>query len=140
MQIDWANVWWKFYWKYPKFIRPICPNRPIIWDIFEKSPLYMSIVHDLKCVKWGSITSASGSEGCLEYRCDAGSLYFFKGPEVTTKRSLLSWWISLSKQNRSIAQFSFIIAVHDVFWVTEFQNHGRTSICSKLSSGAHKVP
>ena len=22
----------------PRFIRPICPNRPIIWDIFFKSP------------------------------------------------------------------------------------------------------
>ena len=28
-----------------QFIRPICPNRPIIWDIFEKSPHHMSIVH-----------------------------------------------------------------------------------------------
>ena len=30
----------------PKFKRPICPNRPIIWDIFEKNPYHMSIVHD----------------------------------------------------------------------------------------------
>ena len=29
----------------PQFIWPICPNRPIIWDIFEKSSLHMSIVH-----------------------------------------------------------------------------------------------
>ena len=29
----------------PQFIRPICPNQPIIWDIFEKSPHHMSIVH-----------------------------------------------------------------------------------------------
>ena len=26
-----------------QFIWPICPNRPIIWDIFEKSPHHMSI-------------------------------------------------------------------------------------------------
>ena len=29
----------------PQLIRPVCPNRPIIWDIFEKSPYHMSIVH-----------------------------------------------------------------------------------------------
>ena len=34
----------------PQFIRPICPNWPIIWDVFEKSPLHMSIVHDLYCI------------------------------------------------------------------------------------------
>ena len=28
----------------PQFIRPIFPNRPIISDIFEKSPHHMSIV------------------------------------------------------------------------------------------------
>ena len=31
----------------PQFIRPICPNRQIIWDIFETSALHMSIVHGL---------------------------------------------------------------------------------------------
>ena len=25
---------------------PICPNRPFIWDIFEKSPHHMSIADD----------------------------------------------------------------------------------------------
>ena len=29
----------------PQFIWPICPKRPIIWDIFEKSPHNMCIVH-----------------------------------------------------------------------------------------------
>ena len=29
----------------PQFIWPICPNWPTIWDIFEKSPRHMSIVH-----------------------------------------------------------------------------------------------
>ena len=28
-----------------QFIKPICPNWPIIWDIFEKSSHHMSIVH-----------------------------------------------------------------------------------------------
>jgi hypothetical protein len=31
----------------PQFIQPICPNMPIIWDIFEKSPHHMFIVHDV---------------------------------------------------------------------------------------------
>ena len=31
----------------PQFIWPLCLNWPIIWDIFEKSPLHMSIVHPL---------------------------------------------------------------------------------------------
>ena len=30
----------------PQFIWPICPNRPIIWDIFEKSSHHMD--HALK--------------------------------------------------------------------------------------------
>ena len=34
----------------PQFIRPICPNQPIIWDIFEKSSHHMSIVHGTKYV------------------------------------------------------------------------------------------
>jgi hypothetical protein len=29
----------------PQFIRPICPKRPIIWNIFEESPHHMSIAH-----------------------------------------------------------------------------------------------
>ena len=29
----------------PQFIRPKSPNRPIIYDIFEKSSHHMSIVH-----------------------------------------------------------------------------------------------
>ena len=29
----------------PQFIWPICPNQPIIWDIFEKSSYHMSIVY-----------------------------------------------------------------------------------------------
>ena len=29
----------------PQFIRPIYQNRPIIWDMFEKSPYHTSIVH-----------------------------------------------------------------------------------------------
>ena len=29
----------------PQFIWLICPNRQIIWDIFEKGPYHMSIVH-----------------------------------------------------------------------------------------------
>ena len=29
----------------PQFIRPICPNRPIIWNIIERSSHHMSIVH-----------------------------------------------------------------------------------------------
>ena len=33
----------------PQYISPICPNRPIIWDIFEKSSHHMSIVHALVC-------------------------------------------------------------------------------------------
>ena len=28
----------------PQFIQPICPNRPSIWDIFEKRPHHLSIV------------------------------------------------------------------------------------------------
>ena len=38
-----------------QFIRPICPNRPIIWDIFEKTPYHMSIVHGQRyflCTQW----------------------------------------------------------------------------------------
>ena len=31
----------------PQFILPICPNRPIIWEIFEKNP--SSHVHDKQC-------------------------------------------------------------------------------------------
>ena len=31
----------------PQFIRPICPNQPIIWDIFEKKPHHMSIIHSI---------------------------------------------------------------------------------------------
>ena len=34
----------------PQFIRPICPNRLIIRDIFEKSSHHMSIVHGTKYV------------------------------------------------------------------------------------------
>ena len=30
----------------PQFIQPICPNQPIIWDIFEKNPHHTFIVHD----------------------------------------------------------------------------------------------
>ena len=30
----------------PQLIRPIHQNWPIIWDILEKSPHHMSIVHD----------------------------------------------------------------------------------------------
>ena len=33
----------------PQFIWPICPNRPIICDIFEKISYHMSIVHDHIC-------------------------------------------------------------------------------------------
>ena len=32
----------------PQVIQPICPNRPIIWEIFEKSPHHMTIVHGSK--------------------------------------------------------------------------------------------
>jgi hypothetical protein len=42
------NMCWKFNWKYPKYpiiFRPICPNWPIIWDIFEKSSLQMSMLY-----------------------------------------------------------------------------------------------
>ena len=28
----------------PQIIWPICPNRPIIWHIFEKNPLHTSMV------------------------------------------------------------------------------------------------
>ena len=34
----------------PQFIRSISPNPPIIYDIFKRSPLHMSIVHDLYCI------------------------------------------------------------------------------------------
>ena len=34
----------------PQFIRPKSPNRPIIYDIFEKSSHHMSIVHATKYV------------------------------------------------------------------------------------------
>ena len=29
----------------PQFIRPYCPNQPIIWDIFEESSHHIFIVH-----------------------------------------------------------------------------------------------
>ena len=29
----------------PQFIRRICSNQPIVWDIFEKCPHHISIVH-----------------------------------------------------------------------------------------------
>ena len=32
----------------PQFIWPICPNRPIIWDIFEKNSHQMSILYAIK--------------------------------------------------------------------------------------------
>jgi hypothetical protein len=32
----------------PQFIRHICPNQPIVWDIFENSTHHMSIIHGPK--------------------------------------------------------------------------------------------
>ena len=32
----------------PQFIRPICHNWPIIWDIFEKNSYHMSIIKKLR--------------------------------------------------------------------------------------------
>ena len=29
----------------PQFILPVCPNRPIFWDIFEKGSHHVSIAH-----------------------------------------------------------------------------------------------
>ena len=31
-----------------QFIRPICPNQPIFWNIFENSSHQMSIIHGPK--------------------------------------------------------------------------------------------
>jgi hypothetical protein len=55
---QWQNVCWKFDWKYPKnpkSIQPICPNQQIIWNIFEKSPRHMCIVHDLGRWFWETL-------------------------------------------------------------------------------------
>ena len=47
---DNANMCVQFSMEIPpntlQSIRPICPNRPIIWDIFERNPYHMSIVRD----------------------------------------------------------------------------------------------
>ena len=54
-----------------QFILAICPNQPIIWDIFEKGPHHMSIVHArlLKPIhkqRWPSTTkSANVQSFCL---------------------------------------------------------------------------
>ena len=55
---QWQNVCWKFDWKYPntpKFIQPIYPNQQIVWNIFEKSPLHMSMVQDLRRWFWETL-------------------------------------------------------------------------------------
>ena len=47
--------------------------------------------------------------------------------------------MDFSFKAESIAQFSFIIAVHVIVWVTEFQYHRLSSICNRLSSRANNV-
>ena len=42
----------------PQFIRPICPNWPITWDIyFKKSCHHMFIVHTLSTIKYTGATN-----------------------------------------------------------------------------------
>ena len=46
----------------PQFIQPICPNRPIIWNIFEKSCHHISIVHCPKMRSDGALVATLSLE------------------------------------------------------------------------------
>ena len=51
----------------PQLIRPIGQNQPIIWDILEKSPHHMSIVHVGRYI---NIYSAQKNEMLLKHSCN----------------------------------------------------------------------
>ena len=60
----------------PQFIRPISPNWQIIWDIFEKGPLQMSIVHGGRqgeCYESLSCTAADKFDSSQKERCSCST-------------------------------------------------------------------
>ena len=52
-----------------QFIRPICPNRPIIWNkYFKKNPHHMSIVHGQRNLNLKIRTTQPGVAGLSKFR------------------------------------------------------------------------
>ena len=49
----------------PQLIRPICPNWPIIWDIFEKSRHHKSIVNGFNHEFFLGLGGFTEFDGCI---------------------------------------------------------------------------